>query len=196
MLKGSRSYKILNPFRQSNRCCQLIHQFSSQMLNISESEIVESSWRFKFWGFWKGGKLPKRHRIVPSCFFCRCFLFKGCFFFRRSKIEIPHAIQFPYFNKNHEFPSVVHASRLLQILMLLLTGGRHYLYDFPRRKNTHTKKSIFIYLSIYLSVCLSVCLSVYLSICLSVYLSICLSVYLSICLSVYLSICLSVYLSM
>ena len=42
---------------------------------------------------------------------------------------------------------------------------------------------------------LSICLSVYLSICLSVYLSICLSVYLSICLSVYLSIYLSIYLS-
>ena len=48
------------------------------------------------------------------------------------------------------------------------------------------------YLSIYLS--LSISLSLYFSISLSIYLSVCLSVYLSVCLSVWLSVCLSGYL--
>ena len=51
----------------------------------------------------------------------------------------------------------------------------------------YTSVSIFIYLSI----CLSVCLSIYLCVFLSFYLSVCVSVYLSIFLSFYLSVCVS-----
>ena len=68
-------------------------------------------------------------------------------------------------------------------------------FSFPLHRN---KFSIYVPLSLYLSINLSIYLSIYLSI-LSIYLSICLSIYMSICLyvylSIYLSVCLSVFLS-
>jgi hypothetical protein len=82
------------------------------------------------------------------------------------------------------------------ILPFPRTPSWHNAYQIRQRDSfTFIYPSIYLRVSIYLSVCLFIYLSIYLFVYLSTYLSICLSIYLSIFLSIYLFICLSIYLS-
>ena len=99
-------------------------------------------------------------------------------------------------NLNCVEPSTCPFMAKLHTHYISMTINKLYLYlslsiNLSIYPSIYPYSYIYIYIFISIFLYLSVCLSVYLSICLSIYLSICLSIYLSI----YLSICLSIYLS-